>query len=215
MTIRIATEVRRSVPVTDESLLAVAALNAELTQSALVLRDDGRLVLACRLYVHEGIDHWANKWAQMLAAEQFIAARELSERLDAMGLGEAAISGHPFSGLRPEPDELFGIRENFLIAAATSVETGLTPDRAAAGDRQAVCTAAPHLAADEPGGLDFTWHPSQTHADLPVDPAIRVSVRRGDCGSGPGWMIRSVRAGVRRPGSQGPVVQRPQCWPAR
>ena len=191
VTIRIATEVRRSVPVTDESLLAVAALNAELTQSALVLRDDGRLDLACRLYVHEGIDHWANKWAQMLAAEQFIAARELSERLDAMGLGEAAISGHPFSGLRPEPDELFGIRENFLIAAAANVETGLSPivPLLAIGRPYAL----PHhlSAADEAGGLDFTWHPSQTHADLPVDPAIQVSVRRGDCGSGPGWMIRS------------------------
>ena len=191
MTIRIATEVRRSVPVTDESLLAVAALNAELTQSALVLRDDGRLDLACRLYVHEGIDHWANKWAQMLAAEQFIAARELSERLDAMSLGEAAISGHPFSGLRPEPDELFGIRENFLIAAAANVKTGLTPivPLLAIGRPYAL----PHhvSAVDEAGGLDFTWHPSQTHADLPVDPAIRVSVRRGDCGSGPGWMIRS------------------------
>ncbi len=191
VTIRIATEVRRSVPVTDESLLAVATLNAELTQSALVLRDDGRLDLACRLYVHEGIDHWANKWAQMLAAEQFIAARELSERLDAMGLGEAAISGHPFSGLRPEPDKLFGIRESFLIAAATSVEAGLSPivPLLAIGRPYAL----PHhvSAADETGGLDFTWHPSQTHADVPVDPAIRVSVRRGDCGSGPGWMIRS------------------------
>jgi hypothetical protein len=53
--------------------------------------------------------------------------------------------------------------------------------------------ALPHhlSVADEDRGLDFTWHPSQTHADLPVEPAIRVSVRRGDCGSGPGWIIRS------------------------
>jgi hypothetical protein len=194
VTIRISTEVRRSVPVTDESLLAVATLNAELTQSALVLRDDGRLDLACRLYVHEGTDHWANNWAQMLATEQFIAARELSERLssgDSEGFGEPAISGHPFSGPRPEPDELFGIRENYLIGAATEVRAGLTPivPLLAIGRQYEL----PHhlSAADEDGGLDFTWHPSQSHADLPVDPAIRVEVRRGDCGSGPGWIICS------------------------
>ena len=194
VTIRIATEVRRGVPVTDESLLAVAALNAELTQSALVLSDDGRLDLACRLYVHEGTDHWANEWAQMLAAEQFIAARELSERPssgDLAGFGEPAISGHPFSGPRPEPDELFGIRENVLIGAAGKVRAGLTPivPLLATGMQYAL----PHhlSVADEDGGLDFTWHPSQTHADLPVEPAIRVSVRQGDCGSGPGWIIRS------------------------
>ena len=174
VSIRIATEVRRGVPVTPEPLRAVAALNAELAQSALVLRDDGRLFLACRLYVHEGTDHWANKWAQMLAAEQFIAARELSSRLS--GFGEEAVSGHPFSGPRPEPDELFGIRENFLIGAANGVKAGLTP----LVPLLALCRPYPlpvgMSVADAERGLDFTWYPSQSHADLPVDPAIRASV---------------------------------------
>ena len=113
VTIRIATEVRRSVAVTDESLLAVAALNAELTQSALVLRDDGRLDLACRLYVHEGTDHWANKWAQMLAAEQFIAARELSERLDRWASGRRRSRGIRSLGYGPS-------RTNCSASARTS-----------------------------------------------------------------------------------------------
>jgi hypothetical protein len=190
VSIRIATEVRRGVPATPEALSAVAALNADLAQAALVLRDDGRLFLACRLYVHEGTDHWANKWAQMLAAEQFIAAREVSSRLSRFG--EEAVSGHPFSGMRPEPDELFGIRENYLIGAANGVKGGLTP----LVPLLALCRPYPlpvgMSVADPEGGLDFTWYPSQSHADLPADPAIRVSVRRGDAGSAPGWIIRSV-----------------------
>ena len=103
--VRIATEVRHGVPATPHTLQAVAALNAELGQSALVLQGDGLLILACRLYVHEGIDHWANKWAQMLAAEQFITAREASARLAGMlpEPGEEAVSSHPFSGLRRRP----------------------------------------------------------------------------------------------------------------
>ena len=190
VSIRIATEVRRGVSVTPEALRVVAALNAELAQAALVLRDDGRLFLACRLYVHEGTDHWANKWAQMLSAEQFIAAREVSSRLS--GFGEEAVSGHPFSGVRPEPDELFGIRENYLIGAANGVKAGLTP----LVPLLALCRPYPlpvgMSVAGTERGLDFTWYPSQSHADLPVDPAIRVSVRLGDAGSGPGWIIRSV-----------------------
>ena len=195
VTVRISTEVRRDVPVTPESLLAVASLNAELAQSVLVLRDDGRLDLACRLYIHEGTDHWANRWAQLLTAEQFQTARELSERLDsvpgASHAGVPAISGHPFSGLRAKPDALFGIRENKMIPSAQKIQASLTPIVAllALGRQYQL----PHhlRTADADGGLDFSWHPSQSHADLPVDPAIRVSVRRGDLGSGPGWIIRS------------------------
>jgi hypothetical protein len=194
VTLRISTEVRRDVPLTPQSLLTVASLNAELSQSALVLHDDGRLDLACRLYIHEGTDHWANRWAQLLAAEQFLTARELSERLDSVPgaphAGVPAISGHPFSGLRSKPDALFGIRENKLIPSARQVEASLTAIVAllALGRQYEL---PHHLRPADTDGLDFSWHPSQSHADLPVDPAIRVSVRRGDMGSGPGWIIRS------------------------
>ena len=190
VSIRIATEVRRGVPVTQETLQAVAALNAELSQAALVLHDDGRLSPGCRLYVHEGTDHWASKWAQILAAEQFITAREVSSRLSRFG--EEAVSAHPFSGMRPEPDELFGIRENYLLEAANGVKAGLTPLVPLLGLCRPYPLPVSMLVADREGGLDFTWYPSQSHADLPVDPVVRGSIRRSDAGSGPGWIIRSA-----------------------
>ena len=97
--IRIATGVRRDVPVTPEALVTIATLNAELPQSALVLGDDGSLILACRIFIHEGTQWWTSGWARYLAADQFIAARELGDRLT--DLGEEAFTGHPVSGLRP------------------------------------------------------------------------------------------------------------------
>lgn len=194
--VRIATEVRRGVPATPQALQAVAALNAELGQSALVLRADRLLILACRLYVHEGIDHWANKWAQMLAAEQFITARDVSARfadlLPPGAAGEEAVSAHPFSGLRPVPDELFTIRESSLIGFASGVRAGLTNLVPLLAVGRPYPLPVSMSVTDAEGGLKFTWRPSQTHAELPADPEIRVSVQRGDVGSGPGWLIRSV-----------------------
>lgn len=194
--VRIATEVRRGVPASPQVLQAVAELNAELGQSALVLRADGLLILACRLYVHEGIDHWANKWAQMLAAEQFITARDVSARLAGLfpsgAAGEEAVSAHPFSGLRPAPDELFTIRESSLIGWANGVRVGLTRLVPLLGVGRPYPLLVSMSVTDAEDGLEFTWRPSQTHAELPADPVIRVSVQRGDVGSGPGWLIRSV-----------------------
>jgi hypothetical protein len=187
--IRIATGVRRNVPVTPKTLTAVAELNAGLTQSALVLGDDGSLTLACRVFIHEGTEHWAARWAAILAAEQFIVARDLGDRLT--GMGEDAESGHPVSGLRPEPDELFSLRENYLIPAASKVRAGLSPwvpRLALVGQYALPC----RLSEDEEGSLDFSWRTSQTHTPATADPEIRVEIRRGEVGSGPGWLVRSL-----------------------
>jgi hypothetical protein len=48
-----------------------------------------------------------------------------------------------------------------------------------------------HLSATGDGSLDFTWHPSQQHAAVGTDPAIRVTVGRGGSPSGIRWLIRS------------------------
>ena len=94
--------------------------------------------------------------------------------------------------MRPEPDELFGIRENYLIEAANGVRAGLTPLVPLLGLGRLYSLPFDMSVTDSDGGLDFTWHVSQSRGELPVDAAVRVSVRRGDVGSGPGWIIRSV-----------------------
>jgi hypothetical protein len=70
-------------------------------ESALVLRPDGLLYLAFRLYVHEGTGRWAQNWARNLVAEQFIMARDVWDRLaglggfDGFGGGAVSLRGRP------------------------------------------------------------------------------------------------------------------------
>ena len=188
--LRIATEVRKAVPVTPEALAVIAGLNAELGRSLLLLDPDGRLCLACHLAVaDEG--PWMSRWAHALAVDQYSTARDLLPRLDAPDpLGEPAISAHLFSGPRPDTGELFGIREALYAPLAEQTRPALTTQVAL------LATAGqgfpPHrVTVRDDGGVDFTWHPSQGDVDLPADPAIRVSASPGDTGSGPGWVVRS------------------------
>ena len=188
--IRMATEVRNRVPVTPEAMAVIAGLNAELGRSVLVLGADGRLFLGCHLAVSDE-GPWMRRWAHAVAVDQYATARDLLSRLDALGFpGEPAISAHPFSGPRPDSGELLGIREALYAPLAEQARSSLTPLVAL------LATAGlgflPHQAAvRDDGGVDFTWHPSQSDIALPADPAIRVSARPGDTGSGPGWVVRS------------------------
>lgn len=166
----------------------MARLNADLSQSALLLRDDGRLDLACRIFVNTDSDSWARRWVASVAAEQFITARDLAVRLD--GLGEAALSAHPGSGLRPQPDQLFTLREDVLIETAGKVRWGLQPMTALMAMVGQYALPYQMSPCDE-GELDFTWRPSHSRFEAPVDPAVRVRAKVADLGSGPGWLIRS------------------------
>ena len=185
--IRISTEVRKDVASSPSALSAIARINAELTQLALVLHNDGRLELACRLLAHEGTDDRVARWALSLAADQFIMARDLAARL--AGLGAEATSGHPVSGLRPEPDELFGIRA-VIAEGAAQVRAGLTPIvplLAVAGQY-----GRPHqLGTENAGGMTFGWQASAARADVPADLLVRAEIRRGDSECGPGWLVHS------------------------
>ena len=200
VSIRVATEVRRGAAVSVASLRAIAKLNAELGQSALVLRPDGLLYLAFRLYVHEGTDRWAQNWARNLVAEQFIMARDVSDRLAGLGdfdgsggggFGREAVSAHPFSGPRPAPDELFELTGTRAENAGRAV-AGLGPLVPLLALGRLYTLPLELSTVSEDGSLTFAWRPSQVRDDLPVDPVIRGSVTRGDVGSGPGWIIRHI-----------------------
>lgn len=186
--LRIATEVRRNVPATPEALEAIAASNTGLGQSALVLRPDGVLELACRIFIHEANVGWSSQWASALAADQAITARRLMTEL---AFGDAAVSAHPYSGPRPEPAAILAAREEILVPAAQATKTGLDPivPLLAIGGQDALAHELAIVGDD--GSIDFTWHPSQGAMPAFADPAVRVEVRPGDLGCGPGWIVRS------------------------
>jgi hypothetical protein len=195
--LRVATEIRTSVPRTPETLTVIAELNAQLARSVLLLSAEGTLTLACHLdLADEG--PWMCTWARALVVDQYSTARDLLTRLDELPgqcfPGRAAISAHPFTGPRPDEGELFGIREALYVPRAHRARPALTTLTALlATVGQAF---PPHrVRVRDDGGIDFTWHPSQggigPAADWAADPAIRVSAWPGDTGAGPGWIVRS------------------------
>ena len=188
--IRVATDVRANVPATPGALIAIAKRNASLAESALVLRDDGTLVLACQLVMTEAFSDGAHEWVQDLAVRQFVTARELSAEL--AWLGTYAASAHPVSGPRPVPDWWFGrfaeeIRK-FADANRDMPESRPQVALMAAGGQYAL----PYrMAARDDGTLEFSWRPEHTFYTVPADPDIRVTATPGADEAGPAWIIRS------------------------
>ena len=189
--IRISTEVRMAVPVAPQALTAIAKRNATLAESALVLRDDGTLVLACQLALDEGFSALAPQWAQDLAIRQFVTARELGAEL--AGLGTDAASAQPVSGPRPEPDWWFGEfeREEGEAAAASREDAPETRPQVPLIASGGLYALPYRMSSRDDGILEFTWRPSHTPWPVPADPEIQVTVTRGTDAAGPAWIIRS------------------------
>jgi hypothetical protein len=140
------------------------------------------------VFVHEGTERWAKNWAQIVAGDQLIAARELGEHL--AGLGAPATSPHPRSGERAEPDGLFSLREDYLVPAAGKIQRAWRPLvslLAATGQY-----ALPYqMDSSDEGAFEFTWHPSGSRMPVAVDPAVQVAVQVEDMGCEPGWRVVS------------------------
>ncbi len=188
--IRIVTEVRGNVAATPENLTVIAKRNAALAESALVLRDDGTLVLACQLAPTEGLASGTPGWAQDLAIRQFVTARALGAEL--ARLGTDAASAHPVSGPRTEPDWWFGQFEE------DSRKAGAEHDDAPESRPQVALIAAggqyalPYrMSARDDGSLEFSWRPSHLPWKVPADPEIRVTATPGADAAGPAWIVRS------------------------
>lgn len=124
-TLSMLAEVRVNVPITAETLTAVAQANYDLGLSPLILADTGALLLAVSMPAGAFDKRYLPLLAEILAVDQFITARELRSRL--CGLGEPAVSAHPVSGPRPEDEKRFALREEVLVPLAEQMRPGLTP----------------------------------------------------------------------------------------
>lgn len=191
--VRIATDVRANVEQTPGNLIAIAKRNAGLAdaESALVLKDDGTVVLASQFVMTEAPTTGDDDWITGLAIRQFVTARELAGEL--RHLGTDAASAHPVSGPRPEPDYWFGKFAEDADEAAGN-DRGKPESRpqialVAAGGQYAL----PYrLAANDDGSLDYSWRPEHTQYEVPADPEIRVTVIPGAGENGAAWTIRTI-----------------------
>lgn len=198
--ITMSTEVRCNVPCSAEVLVAVARANFDLGLSALVAGpgDLRSVLLAARVPVYAVGQLHLPRLAQCVAADQFIAARDLRGRLD--GVGEPAVTAHPFSGPGPrdeqqeaETRERFALRETALAPTAEQEREGLT-------SRVALLAVAGQgipplrISVREDGGLDYAWRLPSYERELAGtvgDPLICGEVFPGESPAGPGWIVRS------------------------
>ena len=194
------TEVRSNVPDSPETLVAVARANYNLGFSTLVVEpgDVPSILLVARVPLDAVPQLHLPRLAQCVAADQFIAARDLRERFD--GVGEPALSAHPFSGPRPRDEQQeaktrkrFALRETALVPTAEQEREGLT-------SRVALLAVAGQgipplrMSVREDCGLDYAWRLPSYERELagPLrDPLIRGEVFPGQHPAGPGWIVRS------------------------
>jgi hypothetical protein len=86
-------------------------------------RDEGRLQLACSIYVHDQTRDWAQRAFALAAALQAAEAERLADSL-AGGLGaRVAVSAHPHRGARPQPGDTLHVLQ------ATAMPQGAGPSQ--------------------------------------------------------------------------------------
>ena len=188
--IRVTTEVLAGISRTDKCLEIIAMRNATLAESALVLRDDGTLVLACQLTVTHSRSAEGRAWIADLAIRQFITARSLSTQLS--GLGRVIRWHHPSLGRRPEPDVWFEQYPEQLRAVAAGRD-----DRPESHGQVALdaVSGTPAVFSTEQGndggGLIFVWRTTRVSRLATVGREIQVTLTPGTEEARPAWVIRS------------------------
>ena len=189
--VRVSTDIRANVPFTDETLTVIAKRNAMLPESALVLGDDGSLVLACQADLLLPLPARGEYLVQDLAIRQFIAARELAAEL--AGLGTDVVRQHPASGPRPEPDVWFEQYARRLRDAVEESREDWPESRPLVALFATTEQYDPpyRMAVSKDGSLDFSWRPGHPAEEVPVRPEIRVTITPGAEEPDPAWIIRS------------------------
>lgn len=174
---------------------AVDALNGLTSGSALVLEPDAGTVRAvASMWVHEQSLEWVARSLSVIGAIQVAQAQQQAIMLAPMVNGELALSAHPGSGARPEPDEMLGLLEIVRMDgrlqprwAGALMESTLGQLRGlsigiASGDETGITLEVPYRQATALIELDASW----AHPDLGTGMIARLSLP-GGAGPGPEW----------------------------
>lgn len=121
--VRVETEVFKEVVLEGSRKEALDLLMSTASMSAIVHREDGgRLNLCTVVRIHEGVREWMAPLISIAAMVQILDARRFGDAFADLGWSPA-VSPHPESGLRIEPDELVEGVEGLLAS------TGKVPSR--------------------------------------------------------------------------------------
>ncbi|MBI3965049.1 MAG: hypothetical protein HY329_05375 [Chloroflexi bacterium] len=158
------TEVVCDVSVTDRLHEALAAMNANVTMSALVCDEaTGRVVFHCSAnFRRENRQAIAQAFFQAAAIQAATAAAQAEPLAQILG-GRVADSAHPTSGARWQPDDLLSIREAVYLRVSEGLVSAPVGDfgRAFAADVRAILETNPRppgvLANGDAGGLTIEY----------------------------------------------------------
>lgn len=188
--VRIETDVLAGVRATKGLVPFVNLVNAHTALSALVY-DPERLTLshACAFNVHDQVAGWIPRIAAAAAQMQCSEAEGKAPGLQEMFGGRIAVSAHPGSGPRKEPDELLTYTD------AITVPIGRGKSRFGRSDLRALAEGNPLIMSlDDPtdeelvGEVPFT---GSTHALVRavtgVTPEGRTALMRADVTRHPGY----------------------------
>jgi hypothetical protein len=170
-------------------------MNGVATGSALVVDPEaGTVRSVASMWVHEQTLEVVARSLSVIGAIQVAVAQDQATLLSPAIGGELALSSHPASGVRPEPDEMLGlialVRMNGQppsLWAGEQMEFALEQMQRlpavvlATGDAQGVTIEVPFEQATALIQLDATW----THPQLGAGMMARLSLPRR--GSGPEW----------------------------
>ena len=130
--IRVWTDVATGVDASRDPATWVAMTNAQQTLSALTWDPAQRIVSeCCTAIVHEDNVGWVSKLLATAAVLQNTGAHSRARAVAEMLGAEPAVSAHPVSGERPEPDDILGVPQHVFAPAGegTSAFVGaLTQD---------------------------------------------------------------------------------------
>jgi hypothetical protein len=102
---------------TPEQLRALIPFLRMASLSGLVrdAEDEGRLQLACSMYVHDQTFDWVKRAFSLAVAMQAAEAELLADALAGALGARVAASAHPHSGARPEPDDMLNVLQAVVI----------------------------------------------------------------------------------------------------
>ena len=195
------TDLIRGVSMTEAAARAVDEMNGLSAGSVLVVDGDAATVRSvASMWVHEQSLEWVARSLSVIGAAQVAMAQDQATALVPLLGGELALSSHPESGIRPQPDEMLGVlelvrmngREGSLWAGDEMTFTleqmqSVPAVTLATGDETGVTMEVPFDDATALIQLDTTWE----HPDLGAGLVSRLSLPRAS--AGPRWAAEQNR----------------------
>jgi hypothetical protein len=195
------TDLVRDVPATEAASRAVDELNGLSAGSILVFDEDEATIRSvASMWVHEQSLEWIARSLSVIGAAQVAVAQGQATALVPMLGGEMALSSHPESGVRPQPDEMLGVLQfvrmnggEGSLWAGDEMTLALEQMQQvpavllATGDETGVTMEVPFGDSTALIQLDSTWE----HPDLGSGLVSRLSLPRES--AGPAWAAQQNR----------------------